>query len=83
MTWLEKTPQGLVSAHLVMMTRLQADESIESATVFAVGGGSAKREARRAQMARWRRDSAGSVKPLAATPAALKGSGIGFRRVQK
>jgi hypothetical protein len=83
MTWLARTPQGVVAAHLEMLPRLQAEESLARANATAIGQAMAggRREWMRRQLDAWKRLAASGQRPVKATPGALAASGIAVKVV--
>lgn len=88
MTWLAETPRAVVRAHLLMLPRLGAEDSLSTAQRVAVGTGSLKADALRDLMQGWLRVAhAGRPPKRGMSQASLKAMGksvgIGFRRVPK
>ena len=88
MTWLAETPRAVVRAHLLMLPRIGAEESLLTAQRIAVGTGSLKADACRDLMRDWLRvASAGQPLKRAVSRASLramgKAAGIGYRTVPK
>jgi len=83
MHWLTAVPCAIVRACLVMMPRLEAEESLLQADRVGIGTGSFEKSTARRILQRWdelRRGPAPAAKK--ATPAALAGAGIGHRTVK-
>lgn len=82
MTWLSRTPLLVLRAHVVMMHRLKAEESLTAMTEVAMGSGTKKADAAERQLRHWQRAARGGrQRAVAATPAALARVGVGLRRV--
>jgi hypothetical protein len=88
MTWLAETPRAVVRAHLLMLPRLDAEESLSAAQRVAVGTGSLKGNAGPALIRDWLRvahrdrPSTRGMSP-ASLKARGKAVGIGFRKVPR
>jgi hypothetical protein len=87
MQWLTEVPRAVVHAHLVMLPRLEADESLAAVQRTAAGSGAMKQGAQRELVQAWARLAKGEAghgagRP-APSPAALAGIGIGVRRRSK
>jgi ribose 5-phosphate isomerase len=89
MTWLAETPRAVVRAHLLMLPRLQAEESLREVQRIGVGTGSLKAETIRTLLSGWARTSDNSqsepvkrsrARRLKAFAAA---AGVGIRKVLK
>jgi hypothetical protein len=88
MTWLAETPRAVVRAHLLMLPRIGAEESLLTAQRIAVGTGSLKADALRDLMRSWQRVADAGRPPKRATSQASlkamgKAVGIGYRKVPK
>jgi predicted GNAT family N-acyltransferase len=83
MMWLDETPRAVVRAHLRMLPRLQAEESLHAAERVAVGSASLKREASGNLVREWLRLARGDQPPERLTAQAMGSAGIGYRRVVK
>jgi hypothetical protein len=81
MTWL-RTPQGVVAAHLEMLPRLQAEESLARVNEAAIGRVLKVGEWMRRQQDAWRRlVSRGRTER--AKPESLAAAGIGMKVVPR
>lgn len=80
------TPVAVVRAHVRMMPRLEAEESLLVAQRVALGSGSYKKDDARRLTHRWTNQARGpriSESAAAVNPRELAGMGIGFRRRPK
>jgi len=81
--WLTRVPLALVRAHVEMLPRLQAEESLLTARRVAVGSGSMSSKDARSTQADWLR----TIEPHTArarqkaSPADLAAMGIGYHIV--
>jgi hypothetical protein len=85
MTWLEKTPQAIVMAHIRMLRRLEAEERNDRAEEAGWGHSvKFKREAVRRMQADWQR-AARPVRgmSLPTSKEGLRAHGIGRREVRR
>lgn len=83
MTWLTRTPQCVVGAHVDMLERLAAEESTTRATETAVGrslkpGGWIQR-----QWSLWRKSTERGRHATKATPDQLQAAGIAVKVVSR
>lgn len=86
MAWLERTPQCIVHAHLEMLPRLEAEESLVSAHATAIGGamaGSKRREWMGAQLRAWRELARRGQQVVKATAETLRAAGIAMKVVPR
>lgn len=88
MDWLARTPRGVVRAHLVMLDRLDAQESLLMAQRIAVGTGSLKGNTGRQWAEEWALAGRGESAPEPRTgptpPQVVLGRiGIGVRKTRK
>lgn len=82
MTWLSKTPHVVVHAHVQMLARLSAEESIRDVNVQLVANNSGiDSDDRRALLADWEAEANEGRRPRAArlSPDDLAGMGIGVK----
>ena len=63
-TWLAVTPLALVRAHVAMLPRLRAEESMRLAEATAVGAGTLTREASRDIVRQWEREASDDPSPV-------------------
>jgi hypothetical protein len=82
MTWLKRTPQAVVRAHVEMVERLQAEEAQGLAEVCAVGRALEQGDWIPRLLSRWRRVIGGVQVAKGATPGDLSAMGIGFKEVR-
>jgi len=83
MTWLDKTPQCVVEAHVDMMERLMSEEAMSAATVASVGRGTKLGAWIGRQWHRWSMLSRGSAPLAKASESDLASAGIKVRVVEK
>jgi predicted RNase H-like nuclease (RuvC/YqgF family) len=83
MAWLAQTPAVVVEAHLVMLDRLQAEESMARTTEVAVGRSLKPGGWIRNQWQAWRRRSGRVQRAVKPTRDALAAAGIGVREVSR
>jgi hypothetical protein len=82
MTWLSRTPIAVVRAMTQMKDRLEAEESLTTATRVSMGSGTMKSaDAARRQLRQWQRAAQPSRRPVKASPAVLAMIGVGIKRV--
>ncbi|KKM71009.1 hypothetical protein LCGC14_1435020 [marine sediment metagenome] len=84
MTWLAVTPQAVVHAHLEMLERLRAEESMTTATATAIGSRGLKPgEWMTRQWRKWRQSASVKQYAVKATATDLRGVGVGVHVVKK
>ena len=77
MAWLARMPRGVVRAHLVMLDRLDAQESLVMAQRVMVGTGSYKGRTGPELMAEWSRVAKGEQEPDRQTATKPSRAGLG------
>jgi hypothetical protein len=87
MRWLDRTPRAIVRAHLRMLPRIEAGESLLTAERVAVGTGSMKGDAGRDLARHWADTARGErqverPRSAKARRAALASAGVGYHTVQ-
>jgi hypothetical protein len=73
-------PQAVVAAHLEMMPRILAEESMARSTEVAVSR-TLKRDKLPSQWTAWRKAAHGTARAKAASATDLKAMGVGYRTV--
>lgn len=87
MHWLAEIPQAVVNAHVAMLPRLDAEESLLAAMRVGVGSGSLKKDAAQSIQREWSRraNRTPRLSPFSTLPPPHKvgAKGFGVRKVPK
>ena len=81
--WLDGLPMAVVRAAIRMLPRVQAEDSLRTSQMVAVGSGTLSRDARQQVLSAWLSVVRGDRPAERLSPEGMVNAGIGYRRVPK